>query len=240
MNLNFKKRMDKTTENKANNHLQWDVIKWITPIILSMIGLFLWVAGTAYEAGFWHFLGISNSPVSITFQRTAFSGLFGPISTWINALLIVSAYGAILFFIALFFSSIAQKKRPVPKFIAAIQKWLHETVSENPEVFNFSIFLIFFGFIGIFTILPLAAAVHFAHNEGIEYATKEICKAKTEKKLKSTIYLHDGRKVDGNFWERTEKFSILVNEKEILIVSVGDKPQILDTTSIVDVKCPKP
>lgn len=237
MNLHQRARITKVKDSKEVKTLNWELVKWAVPTIMSLIGLLLWIAGTAYEAGFWHFLGISDPPFSTSVRRTALSGLVGPISVWFNAFLCIIVSGLVFFLFALAAGAISLKVKKRPTIFNKAQVFFQRIFLQERETINFSFFLMVLGLMGALVILPLAGAIWFAHEEGISAARKEICKAKTEKNLKSTIYLSNGRKVQGNFWVRTEKLDILINRKAIFVVSAGEKQQILDSTNIEDINC---
>ncbi|MBC3874884.1 hypothetical protein [Undibacterium flavidum] len=227
-----RKKIDKLVEEKKKD---FDFVKWIS-LIITMSGILFWMAGTAYESGYWHLLGADGSFIPRTFQRTALSGFIGPFEVWLYGAVILLGYALLLFFAVLISSSIHRPK-VLPKIFIQIESWFDKKKTVDAATLKFPIILITIFMAIIVAIIPCLVIVGLAYKEGATQMNQEICNARTVKEFATSINLFDGTKVQGKFIGRSEKLSVLLNNKAISVITISDKPQVIDTTNVLEVLC---
>lgn len=66
----------------------------------------------------------------------------------------------------------------------------------------------------------------------------EACNARAAKNLNTVIKLGDGTKITGRMMEHSDKFALIIDQSAMSLVALGDKPQLVSTTSTLNMKCP--
>lgn len=94
------------------------------------------------------------------------------------------------------------------------------------------------GFISL-VVTPMIVWVVVAYKDGKTRATEQICRTRTAKSLPTVVNLADDNKLAGRFLERFEKLSVLLDRTSIYVITIGERPQLLDTTDVLHLKCPK-
>lgn len=212
-----------------------DFVKWIS-LIITLSGVFFWVAGTGYESGYWYLLGADGSFIPRTFQRTALTGFIGPFKIWFVGVIGLLAYAMILFFLE-FISITTYGAKTVTKILIPVENWFRKKNFAKSNTLKFPIILIVVCTTAFATIAPFLLIISLAYNEGRNQMDHEICDARIGKKFPTQINLFDGTKAQGKFIGRSEKLSVLLNDKTISVITVSDKPQVIDVTSVLAISC---
>jgi len=76
--------------------IEQDLFKWIA-LVITLIGIFAWVAGSAYDQGYWDATAWGGALSRKTVQDIAFDGFAGPMLNWIVAFLLVAGGVAYVF-----------------------------------------------------------------------------------------------------------------------------------------------
>lgn len=210
----------------------WDVVKWV-PLIMSISGLFFWMAGTAYESGFWEPIGSDGAFISKSFQQVALTGFIGPIRIWLISALFFLATGVVVLVPTIFL----RIKKKNPKFLSKIDSWFEGgNTPKNDDMFVPAFTIMFGGFSAIIIFLMIVF-LGISYQQGQESIKQKICTARKAKVFPSTAFLNDGIKMQGIFIGRSEKLSVLLNDKGIFVITVGEKPQLVDSTNTAGINC---
>lgn len=211
----------------------WDIVKWV-PLIMSISGLFFWMAGTAYESGFWESTGSDGAFISKSFQQIALTGFIGPIRIWLISALFFLATGVVVLVTTFVFLRIKKKN---PKFPSKIDSWFEGGNAPKSDDMFVPAFTIMFGGFSAIVIFLMIIFLGISYQQGQESIKQKICTARKTKVFPSTAFLNDGSKMQGIFIGRSEKLSVLLNDKGIFVITVGEKPQLVDSTNTAGINC---
>ncbi len=231
--IKFKRR----TKSEKSLKKELDFLKWAT-LVLSLIVAGSWMTGSSFLAGYWNVAGWNGPITPLSFQQVAYFGFLGPLQNWFYGLLVL--FGFAVYVILISFRLNRGNSSP-PKWLISVVTWvvknirLDASTAKPAAVAAAAIFS--FAFFGLF---PISIWFYAAHLTGEYQLRNEICKARTKKNFPTSLKLFDGTTIIGEFLERSEKVSVLLNSQAIYVVTVGEKPQLLDTTSVLDTQCNKP
>lgn len=212
-----------------------DPLKWIT-LAITLIGISAWMAGESFHRGYWRLAGWNGPITPLSIQQTAYDGFVRSVDSWFYVCVGIIVSGVYAFFLA----AGPKKTYPAPVWLVKIVNWLKEYIYLEESTARFSGNLILSGFLfAVLVVLPLIIWVSVASNAGQELFLKQTCEMRNGKTGFSVIELFDGAKLQGTFLERTDKLSVILNKDFIYVVSVSEKPRILDKTSISAISCKK-
>lgn len=211
----------------------WDAIKWI-PLVMSIVGVFFWITGTAYEEGFWSFISSDGFLIAKSFQQVALLGFVGPIQLWLAIVIFLSGMGLLLLATGAISLWLNLKSLKIFSFL---NSWLSkETVSNrNYVLFPTSVFLL--GGISAIVIFLTIILAGGAYKMGKKNFAQRVCAIRKTTSFPSVVHLSDGSQIQGFFISRSEKISVLLNDKGIYVTTASSKPQLLDFTNTAGVNC---
>jgi hypothetical protein len=233
--MKFRSKSSLAQGNKgASSRTKLDLLK-STALLITILGTLAWIAGEAFNQGYWgaaHHAG-PISPISL--QSMAFLGFVGPYKNWLWGVAAASMLGP---YIALL--SIERKNKSIQSFrwLASLRRWWKERFQFDKEILVFAIVLTLLGLL-IFAliILPLLAWVIGAAHQGSNTFVKQVCELRITRKLPTVIKLADGRQISGKILDRSDKLVIVMDGAAIQVLTVAEKAQLIDSTSLQDIKC---
>ena len=90
---------------------------------------------------------------------------------------------------------------------------------------------------GVFAIFLFGLWIFSAYNSGRNQIQREICEIRNSTILPSFVDLDSGAHFSGRILDQTEKFTVLLDQTSIYIVSIGDKTRKVDTIDVRGIKC---
>lgn len=225
--------MDASSSATAIQKSPADPVKWIT-LAVTLIGISAWMAGESFHRGFWSLAGWDGPIEPISVQQTAYDGFVRIVDSWFYLSIWFVIVGIYVFFL----SAGPKKNYSAPRWLKKLTHWLKENIHLEESTARFSGNLILSGLIfGVLIVLPLIFWVNAASNAGQALFLKQTCEMRNGKPGRSEVQLFDGTKLQGNFLERTDKLSVILNKDFIYVVSTGEKSRILDKTSVSTIRC---
>ncbi|MFZ6731196.1 hypothetical protein ACO0LG_04650 [Undibacterium sp. Ji42W] len=222
------------SENSSKKEL--DFLKWAT-LIISLVAAGSWMTGSSFLAGYWNVAGWNGPITPLSFQQVAYFGFMGPLQNWFYGLLILLGFAVYMILLSI---RLNRDSRPPPNWLFTSVTWIVKNFRLDAStakpaamavagIFSFTFFIF----------IPVVMWFYAAHIVGEKQFRDEICMARTKKIFPTSLKLFDGTTITGEFLERSEKVSVLLNNQAIYVATVGEKPQLLDTTSTLETKCNK-
>lgn len=225
-----------TNSSKPTDPRILDFAKWLG-IVTSLAAAFFLASSVAYRVGYWRDTGIDISLVQISTVDLTFLGFINSIYPLLYVL-------GLAFFWTIVIVIIEQlTKEKIDFRISSV------SLSHSQKIL-LSCVLVF---------LTLVITV-FTFNMIINQGKSDLCRTYHQTKLSTsfptTVYLENGQAVDGFVLARSEKVTVLMTKERtnvsdkkqnennssyvsVKVVSLGDKPRILDSTKITDNSCNK-
>lgn len=235
-NGNTSQNRSKLRKNRAAEpaSIKLDPFKLIG-LLISLIGIGAWIAGESYNAGRWSAAKDIGPIMQPTLQQTAFIGFIGPVMNWMIAAMVIVILGMLVGLASIQ----TRTTRKPPKIAVAVGSFFQARFTVDGAVAEFGQIMMSLGFcFVVFVIVPLVLWVYFAYLEGAKSFQRNACEARYSKTFPSTVRLADGTKVTGRIIDQSDKENILLDQNSIYLVALGEKAQILSTTSVADVTCP--
>lgn len=207
------------------------------PILITLIGIYAWIGGQAYLAGYWNAFGWDGPIVKLSLPETAFFGFSRTLSNWVGAVAFLLALGVYGLLMELWTSRGVIEQ--LPRRPSRLESWIRQGKpidATTKAVFAGSVLAGLF--LGAMVLGPLTAWVNSAIAEGKSDAREIVCHTRRTAVLPSTLILSDKSTLTGRFLERSDKLSVVIDRSNIYVVSAGDNPKILDKTNVGNFVCP--
>jgi hypothetical protein len=204
-------------------------------LLMTILGTQAWIAGEAFNYGYWNAAHWSGPIISIPVQSVAFIGFIGPFYNWIVEAALLFCLGP---YIALI--SVRSKSQKVQQVIWAtsILEWLRKRFTVDAKTGKFAAVITWLAVALFGLTLFLAFWIVGAVGQGKKLFNKQTCELRASKVLRTTIKLADGSKVSGRILDRSEHATVIMDGDAIYVLTAGEKPQLSDSTSVTDIKCP--
>lgn len=234
----LRRKNELVSKNSFNQSSFSTLIKWNLSFV-TLCGITAWLAGQAYNVGYWSVAGWNGPITRLSLQETAFMGFVGPIFNWLFVGLTAMGISAYMFALEFLSKLSLNKVSTPPRFLLKLRDWIQKQGKLDPTIKRLcaTMMIAGFGFV-FFVVIPIIMWVFAAYADGKTLATDQICRIRKAKSLPTVVNLADGNKLNGRFLERSEKLSVLLDRTSIYVITVGDRPQLLDTTDVRELKCP--
>ncbi len=204
-------------------------------IAVSIISIYAWVAGKSYAAGYWGLIGWDSSIVEPSVQATAYLGFVGPAGAWWWFVSFMFAVGVLGLVTELVISRHPDQLASRPP--SALGLWLKSRPKIDPMAITFFGGSLLVGlFFSAVVLLPITVWVGLTHSSGRNAARFDVCAARALQVFPSELKIN-GEIKHGRFLERSDRLSILLDQTSVHVVTVGDNPRLLDTTSLAHILC---
>lgn len=210
------KEQTKSVDNEIKNETL-DLTKW-TAFFVAVLGAIFLGIGVMYRIAYWQDTGIDPSMLPFSTVELASLGYL----TGVVPLLFVLG---VLLALALFIYALNSIK----------YGWLkHKHFVEKLGNVELSIKFIL---IAIVTLLYTIISSYMVKNMGNRAMQETICHVGKMSAFPSTFFLENGKSITGKTLARSDKLTVLVNHEGFHVITVGEKPRLLDTTRLPTTTC---
>jgi hypothetical protein len=199
-------------------------------VAILVIGVLLWLAGHAYNEGYWIAAQLPNDLISNSVHETMYVG-FLSVRNWIGAFF----YGlGFSFFLAVI--SIRRKRKIEHKRVAS-ENFLQKRFEIDKSMFAFSAKMIIGSCIFFLFIVSAALWVVGAAKQGSDLFRIRVCQIRAGADLPTKINLSDGRILQGRTILRSENYTALMNPEGLHVVDLRSSPRIIESVVFPDINC---
>jgi hypothetical protein len=211
-----------------------DFTKWFG-IVTSLAATFFLASSVAYRIGYWRNTGVDISLVQFSTIDLTFLG-------FIN-----SIYPSLYVLGLAFFWTIA---------IIIIEQFSKEKIyfRNLPKSPSFSEGLLLSCVLAFLALVITVFTFNMVINQGSDDFSRTYCRTKLSNAFPTIVYLDNGQTLDGFVLARSEKVTVLMTKEKldaiaeknpekqntvvsVKVVSLGDKPRVLDSTKITSQTC---
>lgn len=221
-------------ERTASAPRQLDVLKWFA-FGISILGIQAWIAGAAFESGYWANYGLDGPFISKSLQQTALQGFIGPFEVWLYAALFAVVVGALLMIMA-----INKKKtdKPAPGWVIALREKLKSKFEYDKKLGLVGFRIILGGYVFLFFIvLPLILWSLLAYYEGKNLFKVEVCKIRSGTSINTQINLKNEKIIAGRIIDRSEKYFAMNDGFSLHIFNNGENPSLAYSITLPKIEC---
>jgi hypothetical protein len=86
-------------------------------------------------------------------------------------------------------------------------------------------------------VLFLAGWIVGGLRQGHNQFIKDVCSIRKAKVMPTSIDLVNGKKLTGKVFDRSEKFTVFIDTAFLYVITAGEKPTLIDTTTLPPVEC---
>jgi hypothetical protein len=243
--VSFKVKPHRARLNKNSNKLKpieddksFDLLK-ILGFIVTLLGILSWIAGAAFQAGYWGVPGLETGLTAKSIQQTALSGFIDAFHVWIKAVIVMGLIALVLAPMG-----ISRKKTSNsderPKRENAIKRWLRVNFTYDKSTGYVSVGIFSFAYVlGFFVVMPMAFWALTAYFEGKIQFEKQICRLRSGETALTKITTDDGKKLSGYVIDRTENEALLLDSDFLHFLKMQDRPPRLQYSfNLPAVNCP--
>lgn len=213
---------------------QVDILKWLA-FAISILGIQAWIAGTAFESGYWAISGLEGPFITKSLQQTALTGFIGPAKIWGYASLAAVAIGILLSLIA-----IKKKKstKSEPQRISSLKAKLAQKFEYDKPLGLFGVKLICGGYaFWIFIILPLLLWGTFAYCEGRDLFKKQACNVRAGIFANTQMNISENKIIKGRIIDRSEGLIAINDGFSIHVFTNKEKPSLIYSIALPLLEC---
>ena len=216
--------------------VNFELLKWLG-LLVPLLGTQAWIAGAAFEAGYWGVVGLDGPIVPKTLQQTALIGFIGAFPTWAGAVMVIAMFGAILGI-----STISVKRnnsKEDPRIIQKIKAWVSRSFFINDKKIGLTSVVIIFGAIAFFTflLLPMAFWSLYAHQYGKNFFNQQMCSVQRGAYVRTTAQIAGGDTFQGLLIDRSDKFTVILGKSSIHVLTAGDISKLQYTIKLPNASC---
>lgn len=214
-----------------------DILKWLL-FFISSLGILAWIAGAAYQAGYWGVVGLDGPLIPRSLQATALMGFIGSLTSWIYAPMVLLVLSVLILFLGIGLRR-KENKNDTQVWLVKTRDWLSGRFSYDQSlgVFGLTGMAFSYGFL-ILLEIPLVVWSMSAYHQGEKLFKEDACEIRNGIKLGSRIKLAEGNSIEGRILDRSDKFVVISNGWAIYSVAL-DSQILAYSIDIPTIECEK-
>lgn len=234
--INFRKKPEEKTTIKGIPRKKElpDVLK-IFSFIVTIIGILAWIAGAAFESGYWGASGLGHGLTLNSIQQTALIGFINPIKIWFYALgaLVLIGITTIAFGIKYkkqSYSTITTKEK---KLLTGIRS----KIGYDESMGRIGLAIVFTAYSSFLCVFIMLLWIVGANLEGKKHFKNELCMLREGKGPYTEIIEEYGRHLTGRIIDRTENEALLLDQKQLHFLNMKEKVRLKYSFNLPHVDC---
>lgn len=227
-------RQKNRTKYSRNFSNEIDILKY-TGLLISILGVLAWITGTSFNFGYWAAAGYPAPPIQKSIQLIAFLGFIEPLYNWMAGALLTVITGL---YVILMSARRKRKHKNSPEQYSPLRTWISSQIEFDrfTRKLGASIGITGVAFF-LLLVVPLALWILAAILQGHSEFEKEMCSIRRTPTLPTIVTLGDGKAVAGKILDLSDKFIVLVDYEKAMTIGLGEKPQIITSTSFSSISC---
>jgi len=221
--------MDKENDKK-------DPVKYFG-VFLTFTGILLWVTGYSFNAGYWVEAGFPQSYIPTTLQETILRGVFA-IDNWFGLMFFLAGMGIYYLVFSFVISWVKRrfKKASSENNSQTIQPSLH---AAEPGLTQTGIGLLVAAIAVGFMLFSVAFWSLAAERQGKTEYRRIVCENASPASWREFIILADKSELKGASVSVADGFTLLMTDKNLLLVEIKNGPKIVQSVKLPQVDCAK-
>jgi hypothetical protein len=210
-----------------------DLLKGLA-LLMTILGTQAWIAGEAFNYGYWNAAHWPGSAIQVPLQNMAFTGFVGPFYNWLAGGIFLFCLGPYIALMAI--QSKNLRVKPAQWAVPILDWWRRRfTFDEATGKLAAVVTMLAVALFGVIILMSLW--IVGALQQGANLFKTQVCQLRAAEALPTTIQLGDGSKISGRVLDRSDKVIVIMDREAIHVLAVGEKSQLLDSTRVADVKC---